>query len=218
MAAVATRYNALKDEINTLSFQFKKNNVPFNAHQIVEVKIYTSYENAVADTNAIETIAAGAVANPSTGLYQYPVSPISNSATYYDVVYLIPENGLGIQKYINSFYIQEYSSELPFVEGKCTIYGFIRNSDGTPVKGATVMIEPVTQGVITTANTLLTEKMSKIRTDGSGSWSLSVYATAVSGTRYRITFSGRHLDYSQVIDVPTLDSVEWSQLTSSTDT
>lgn len=214
MAAVATRYNALKDQINTLSFQFKKNNVPFNAHQVINVKVYASYENALADVNAIETIAAASIANPSTGLYQYPISAIASSATYYDVITLIPETGLGTQRYINSFYIQEYSSELPSVEGKCTIYGYIRNSDGSPVKGATVMIKPVTHGVITTANTLLTERMIKTRTNESGAWSLSVYATSISGTRYRISFSGRDLDYTQIIDVPTLDSVEWDDLTS----
>jgi len=214
IAPVATRYNAVKDEINVLSFQFKKNNVPFNAHQIIDVKVYSSYDNAVADTNIIETIPAGAVANPSTGLYQYPVGAIASPGTYYDVISLIPETGLGIKRYINSFYVQEYSSELPFVEGKCTIYGFIRNSDGSPVKGATVMIKPVKHGIITTANTLLTEKITKTRTNGAGAWSLSVFASSVSGTDYRISFSGRDLDISQIISVPNQNSVEWDNLVS----
>lgn len=215
MADVATRYNAIKDEINTLSFQFKKNNVPFNAYQLTEVKIYNTHEDALADVNPIQTIPGASVANPSTGLYQYAVNAISSPGTYYDVVYIIPETGLGVAKYINSFYIQEYSSELPVVEGKCTIYGFIRNSDGSPVKGATVTIKPVKFGIITTGNILVTERIAKTRTNDAGAWSLSVFASAISGTDYRISFLARDLDISQTITVPSLDSIPWETLISS---
>ncbi len=214
MANIGTRYNALKNEINTLSFNFKKNNIPWNAHQIVDVKIYTSHDNAVAGTGSIQTIPGASVANPATGLYQYAVSPISNVGTYYDVVSLIPESGLGVVTYINSFFVQEFSSEVPVVAGKCSIYGFIKNSDGSPAAGVIVKIEPVKTGIVTTSNTLITSKTIKTRTNDSGSWSLSVFASAISGADYRISFTGRDIDFSQIITVPTLDSVEWDDLVS----
>lgn len=215
MAAVATRYNAIKDQINTLSFQFKKNNIPFNAHQIIDVKIFTSHDEALANVNSIQTIDAASIANPSTGLYQYAVNALSNPGTYFDVISLIPETGLGIQRYINSFYVQEYSSELPTIEGKCTIYGFMLNPDGSPVKGATISIEPVNQGNVNDVNAIITNKIIKTKTNDSGAWSLSVFNTSSSGSKYRISFIGRDIDYSRVIDVPALDSVEWDNLISS---
>jgi hypothetical protein len=87
-------------EINvatTLQFQFLLNSDEYSAYQVLRVEIYPTYEDAIAETNIIETIdGTGDIDEVSTGLYSYTASALSSPATYYDKIFLIPTDGDGI--------------------------------------------------------------------------------------------------------------------------
>ena len=104
------RDNGIIDEATTLKFQFLKNGVAFDVYDFQKVRIFASNDDAKNEVNIIEEIVPPNINHINTGLYEYVVNPISQVGTYFDKVYLIPENGMPVWNSslaINPFYLKK---------------------------------------------------------------------------------------------------------------
>jgi len=89
----------------TLQYQFRKWGDAYDANSITNVRIYPTYNDAVNETNIIETITT--ISKIGTGLYEYDVAPISNAGIYYDKITLVPDAGEDPWTDISSFTIAD---------------------------------------------------------------------------------------------------------------
>jgi hypothetical protein len=94
-------------ETTDLEFQLLQNGQPFDAAAVSQVVIYPSYNDAVNETNAVQTITA--ITHVSTGLYSYIAAIIATAGTYFDKMFLTPVVGGLPQTFINSFAVNVYS-------------------------------------------------------------------------------------------------------------
>jgi hypothetical protein len=99
-------------ETTDLEFQLLQNGQPFDAAAVSQVVIYPSYNDAVNETNGIQTITA--ITHVSTGLYSYIAAIIATAGTYFDKMFLTPVVGGLPQTFINSFAVNVYSDTAMF--------------------------------------------------------------------------------------------------------
>ena len=107
---MGTRNHTNTSESTTLDFQLLKNGIAQDAYSVTNVVIYPTNADAVANTNAIQTIAAGSISHTGTGLYEYIAAIIATAGTYYDKITLVPDSGGLSFSFINSFTVAAYSS------------------------------------------------------------------------------------------------------------
>ncbi|MCK4260032.1 MAG: hypothetical protein KAX49_13720 [Halanaerobiales bacterium] len=102
-----SRYGVEVDISVPLQFQFLKNNIKFTPYQVTKVEVYSTLDDAKANTNIVETIISisGPAVTLETGLYAYTASSFTVQGTKYDKVYVIPVQGDVAQSYILPFYI-----------------------------------------------------------------------------------------------------------------
>ena len=75
--AVGTRYTAsISDTAIDLIFQVIIGGIAKDPFSWNKVEIYPSYQDAIDDTNLVETIPGGSMVDTGDGLVQYEISPI----------------------------------------------------------------------------------------------------------------------------------------------
>lgn len=204
--AVNTRFNAIINQPTTLQFQLLKNGVPFSAYSVSKVEIYDNITDATNSTNAIEVIPSGSITESTSGLYTYTAAAISTVGTYFDKIFLVPENGLPEETFVNNFYVQEFGSGTPpIIVDKVLITGTIMHPDCTPDTRACVIVEPERVSELNSANTVVTVKPVKARTNELGQWYVNIpSSSSIGNVRYRFTIKSRHINVTTVVTVPDL--------------
>lgn len=96
-----------------LQFNLLRNGRFYNAYSIKRVEIYSSYTDAQASTNIVETISSSSISHPSLGLYTYQATYFSAIGTKFDKVIFELEQGQPEYGFINPFYIREASYTPP---------------------------------------------------------------------------------------------------------
>ncbi len=97
------RYSGLINQEITLDFTYYKLGTPFTVYEITKVEIYDDYNQAVLGTSPLQTITD--IDNIDIGKYQYLVSPLTTSGTYFDKIYIIENDGDPTVNYIGRFYV-----------------------------------------------------------------------------------------------------------------
>lgn len=106
--ANGTRNNSTTIQSTDLQFELLKNAIAQDAHSVRQVVIYPSFDDAVNETNAVQTITT--ILHTGTGLYAYTAGVLATPGTYYDKMFLTPDDGAPEITFINSFIITAYSS------------------------------------------------------------------------------------------------------------
>ena len=106
---MGNRQYTTTNETTTLEFQLLQNQQPFDAASVSQVVIYPSYNDAINDTNGIQTISSGAITHTGPGLYSYIAAIIATAGTYFDKIFLTPVIGGLATSFINSFAVNIYS-------------------------------------------------------------------------------------------------------------
>ena len=141
---MGNRYTANTIETTTLDFVLTKNGVSLDAHEINEVTIHATYEDAIANTNIIQTISSGSITHTSTGLYEYTAAIITTAGIKYDKIFLTPEDGGTEISFINTFNLVApiYLGTPSTFPTTCLVSGKIQDGDGEGVIGVLVHAIP----------------------------------------------------------------------------
>jgi len=110
---MGTRQNSIEGDSTHLYFNFFKNGLRYNAYRVVKVEIYDRIEKADEGLNPIETIEENDITQvvTETGRYSYTASPIASAGTYFDKIFILPEDNGSLTEltYISPFYIRKES-------------------------------------------------------------------------------------------------------------
>jgi hypothetical protein len=134
--ARGSRYNATTGDTDIkLLFQFTLNGVATDPYSWDRVEIYDNYDDALSNTNPMETIETANITDIGDGLVEYVITTPVDEGTYFDKVYLTPKDGASQIYFIASFYVREEDygggpSELP---QRCQVSGYLFDAEGQPV-------------------------------------------------------------------------------------
>jgi len=123
----------------TLQYQFTKWKVPYDPYSITKVEIYPSENDAINNTNRIQTILSTAITKIGIGLFEYEVSAIATAGVYFDKIYLVPDSGEAEWVDIEDFAINP--ATIPPVGESRKGYGF-NNPDLTSNGGWGAILTP----------------------------------------------------------------------------
>jgi hypothetical protein len=100
---VGTRYTAKTNETTTLNFLLVHNGTLVDAHEVRQVTIHATYQDALNDTNIIQVITSANITRVATGHYAYTAAILSTAGSYFDKVFLTPVSGQPEISFINDF-------------------------------------------------------------------------------------------------------------------
>jgi len=191
---MGTRYAADILSPTTLSFVFLRNRMGYNAHSVDYVQIYDSYDDAINETDVIETITS--ITNTSTGLYSYVAAQVDSPGTYFDKIFITPIS-MGTQlSFINSFYVS-YASEST---DECIVIGKIIYGNGNPVPSALIYAIPAGSPAISSSGYAVSPFPIQAYSKSDGSFEISLVRNAT----FILTISS--IGYRQKILIPNQDS------------
>lgn len=214
--ANGTRFNAVEDIPTDLQFQFLRNGAPHEPFSWDKVEIYPTHDDAVAKTNIIETILSANISSNGGGLGSYTAAAIATAGVYFDRVYVVPIDGYAQwsdpAEAINAFYVrpEDFGGVPSGIPSVCLVSGYLINSKGESIAGATIRIEPGDVRVI--GDFTITKEVLQKTTNEVGFWSENLIRSTDSlRIKYKFTISyikdGVTYSVSFIRIIPDLDTV-----------
>ena len=196
---MSERYTANTSESTTLQFQFLHAGSAYDAYSVNNVTIHSSYSDAAADSNILETITSASIARISTGLYEYTASILTTAGTYFDKVFLTPTEGGSEISFINTFYVSSES----VTTTECNIYGTILDSEGEAFEGVRIYAIPTTIPALIETSTgiiAVSYEPRSVLTDSDGYFTIAL----LRSVQFNITI--KEIGLKDTITVPDSDS------------
>lgn len=193
-----TRNDAVVNQDIDLYFQFTFNYRPFDAFLISRVVIYPTMDDAIANTNPIETITTENITRVDIGLYKY-VTKESIPEAYFDKIYIIPKDGMSEVSFINTFYVRPEvigggSGDQP---KSVLVYGFA-DFNTTPANKYQVRVKLDKSRVYNDTVTILEKRMT-VQTNQGGYWEIPLVVTDMMDDGANYIFNINGLEYRKTV-------------------